>query len=193
MSKVPVGPRRTRKSRTTTARGLGRRSLYLVTHHTGKTEASVHLSTSGKGTMNDNDEGIEDSALAKWDPELTARLVGILRPIAKRYFRSEVRNLERIPAAGALLVSNHSGGTVATDIPILAVDFYDTFGYNRPLYTLSHDMLSVGLTKQFFLRAGFIPASRENAARAFGRGRIGDGLSRRRPRRHAADVAATQD
>ena len=116
--------------------------------------------------MSDNDDGIEDSALAKWDPDLTARLVGILRPIAKRYFRSEVRNLERIPSGGALLVSNHSGGTVATDIPILAVDFYDTLGYDRPLYTLSHDILSLGLTKQFFLRAGFIPASRENAANA---------------------------
>jgi 1-acyl-sn-glycerol-3-phosphate acyltransferase len=168
MSKTPVRPRRTRKLQTTTARGSGRRSLYLVTHHAEKPKASAHLFASGKDTMNDNDEGIEDSALAKWDPELTARLVGIIRPIAKRYFRSEVRNLERIPAAGALLVSNHSGGTVATDIPILAVDFYDTFGYDRPLYTLSHDILSLGLTKQFFLRAGFIPASREMAARALG-------------------------
>jgi 1-acyl-sn-glycerol-3-phosphate acyltransferase len=166
MSKTPVRPRRTRNLPTTTARASGRRSLYLVTHHVEKSEASAHLCEYGKGIMNDNDEGIEDSALAQWDPELAARLVGILRPIAKRYFRSEVRNLERIPATGALLVSNHSGGTVATDMPILAVDFYDTFGYNRPLYTLSHDILSVGLTKQFFLRAGFIPASRDNAARA---------------------------
>ena len=47
---------------------------------------------------------------AKWDPELTKRVVGFLRPIAKRYFRSEIRDLGRIPAGGALLVSNHSGG-----------------------------------------------------------------------------------
>jgi 1-acyl-sn-glycerol-3-phosphate acyltransferase len=96
--------------------------------------------------MNGNDEGIEDSALAKWDPELTARLVGILRPIAKRYFRSEVRNRERIPAAGALLVSNHSGGTVATDMPILAVDFYDTFGYNRDRFLSAHPLPRLGPT-----------------------------------------------
>jgi 1-acyl-sn-glycerol-3-phosphate acyltransferase len=84
----------------------------------------------------------------------------------KRYFRSQVHGLDQIPTGGALLVSNHSGGTVATDLPTLSVAFYDEFGYGRPIYTLSHDILSVGLTKDFFLRAGFIPASRDNAARA---------------------------
>src|SRR6185312_12891252 len=104
--------------------------------------------------------------VAKWDPELTKRVVGFLRPIAKRYFRSEIRDLGRIPAGGALLVSNHSGGPTTTDLPTFAVDFYDRFGYDRPLYTLSHDILSVGPTKKFFHQLGVIPASRENAARA---------------------------
>jgi len=104
--------------------------------------------------------------IAKWDPDLTKRVVGILRPIAKRYFRSEVKDLGRIPVGGALLVSNHSGGSTTTDLPIFAVDFYDRFGYDRPLYTLSHDMLSVGPTKKLFQQLGVIPASRENAADA---------------------------
>jgi len=104
--------------------------------------------------------------IAKWDPDLTKRVVGILRPVAKRYFRSEVKDLGRIPAGGALLVSNHSGGPTTTDLPTFAVDFYDRFGYDRPLYTLSHDILSVGPTKQFLQQLGFIPASRDNAARA---------------------------
>jgi 1-acyl-sn-glycerol-3-phosphate acyltransferase len=108
----------------------------------------------------------EISETAKWDPELTKRVVGILRPVAKRYFRSEVKDLGRIPAGGALLVSNHSGGPTTTDLPTFAVDFYDRFGYDRPLYTLSHDILSVGPTKQFLQQLGFIPASRDNAARA---------------------------
>ncbi len=106
---------------------------------------------------------------AKSDPALTERVVGLLRPIAKHHFRSEARNLARVPAGGALLVSNHSGGPMTTDLPTFAVHFYDRFGYDRPLYTLSHDVLSVGPTKQFFQRIGFIPASRDNAARALAR------------------------
>jgi 1-acyl-sn-glycerol-3-phosphate acyltransferase len=105
-------------------------------------------------------------AITKWDPELTKRVVGLLRPIAKRYFRSEVKDLGRIPAGGALLVSNHSGGSTTTDLPTFAVGFYDRFGYDRPLYTLSHDLLSVGPTKKLFQQLGVIPANRENAARA---------------------------
>jgi 1-acyl-sn-glycerol-3-phosphate acyltransferase len=104
--------------------------------------------------------------IAKWNPDLTKRVVGILRPVVKRYFRSEVKDLGRIPVGGALLVSNHSGGSTTTDVPIFAVDFDDRFGYDRPLYTLSHDMLSVGPTKKLFHQLGVIPASRENAAGA---------------------------
>jgi 1-acyl-sn-glycerol-3-phosphate acyltransferase len=110
------------------------------------------------------DQQIPD--VAKWDPTLTERVVGVLRPVVKHYFRSEARNLARIPKRGALLVSNHSGGPTTTDLPTFAVHFYDKFGYDRPLYTLSHDILSVGPTKQFFQSIGFIPASRDNAARA---------------------------
>ena len=97
---------------------------------------------------------------------LTERVVGFLRPIVKRYFRSEVRGLDQLPAGAALLVANHSGGLLTTDPPTFAVNFYDHLGYSRPIYTLSHDVFSRGPTKQFFLRTGFIPASPENAARA---------------------------
>ena len=110
--------------------------------------------------------GVDIADVAKWDPSLTRRVVGVLRPVVKRYFRSEVRNLDRIPKGGALLVSNHSGGPMTTDVPTFAIDFYDRLGYDRPLYTLSHDVLSIGPAKQFFQRTGFIPASRDNAARA---------------------------
>jgi 1-acyl-sn-glycerol-3-phosphate acyltransferase len=108
-----------------------------------------------------------ETELAKWDPQFTKRVVGVLRPLLRRYFRTEVRGLEHIPpAGGALLVSNHSGGQFAADVPILAVEFYEKFGYDRPIHTLSHDMLFVGPIGLVLLRTGFIRANPENAANA---------------------------
>ena len=108
----------------------------------------------------------EPSELTKWDPGLTERVMGIMRPFLKRYFRSEVRGLDNMPAGGALLVCNHSGGMLPMDVPILAADFYEEHGYDRPLYTLSHDMLSVGPTGDFFKKIGYISANHANADEA---------------------------
>jgi 1-acyl-sn-glycerol-3-phosphate acyltransferase len=101
--------------------------------------------------------------LTKWDPALTERVMSVMRPFLKRYFRSEVRGLDNIPAGGALLVCNHSGGLLPMDVPILSADFYAEHGYDRPLYTLSHDMLGVGPTGDFFKKIGYISANHENA------------------------------
>ena len=109
---------------------------------------------------------IEPSELTKWDPGLTERVMGITRPFLKRYFRSEVRGLENMPPGGALLVSNHSGGMLPMDVPILSADFYHQHGYERPLYTLSHDMLMMGPTGDFFKKIGYISANHENADEA---------------------------
>ena len=42
------------------------------------------------------------------------------------------------------MVSNHSGGLIAMDVPVLAVAFFDEFGSDRPLYVLAHDLLFLG-------------------------------------------------
>ncbi|MGO9153314.1 lysophospholipid acyltransferase family protein [Mycobacterium sp.] len=104
--------------------------------------------------------------IEKWDPILTERVMGVIRPLLKRYFRSEVHGLENVPAGGALVVSNHSGGQMAFDVPIFAVDWYAERGYERPIYTLSHDMITVGPIGSFLRRIGFIPANHDNAASA---------------------------
>src|ERR1700754_1888755 len=106
---------------------------------------------------------IEPSELTKWDPGLTERVTSITRPFLKRYFRSEVRGLKNIPPGGALLVSNHSGGMLPMDVPILKAEYYYEHGYGRPLYTLSHDMLMVGPTGDFFKKIGYISANHANA------------------------------
>jgi 1-acyl-sn-glycerol-3-phosphate acyltransferase len=93
-----------------------------------------------------------------------AALLPLLRLAVKGWFRSEVTGIDAIPDGGALLVSNHSGGLLAMDVPVIAVAFFDHFGTDRPLYILSHDMLFFGLGKELMGRAGFVPANRRNAA-----------------------------
>jgi 1-acyl-sn-glycerol-3-phosphate acyltransferase len=112
------------------------------------------------------------TAIAKWDPQLTERLVAAVRPMAKRWYRSEVRGLESFPPGAALVVSNHSGGAIAVDVPLFAVDFFARFGYDRPLFTLTHDLLFHGRLADLLMRGGFIPASRANAAKALRSGGV---------------------
>ena len=91
----------------------------------------------------------------------------------KKYFRSEVRDVDRIPAeGGALIVSNHSGGLMPMDVPIIAVALHDHFGPDRPIYTLAHDMLFTGRAGPHVRAAGFVEANRENAAAVLGAGAV---------------------
>ncbi len=86
-----------------------------------------------------------------------------MRPALRAYHRCEVRGLDRVPAGPALVVSNHSGGLFALDTVIFAAEFYARFGYERPVLTLSHDMLLSGPQGSVLRRAGFIPANRASA------------------------------
>lgn len=115
---------------------------------------------------------LEPTESAKWDPGLTERVIGWLRPLVKGYHRAEVRGLESFPPGGALVVSNHSGGLFPVDVPVFATDFYQRFGYGRPVYTLSHDVLFSGPTADFFIKTGFIRASHDNADAALRSGGV---------------------
>jgi 1-acyl-sn-glycerol-3-phosphate acyltransferase len=70
-----------------------------------------------------------------FDQEITERFfLAALRPIARKWFRIEVRGAENIPAeGGALVVSNHSG-TIPVDGLMTMVTIHDTTGrFLRPL------------------------------------------------------------
>ena len=92
--------------------------------------------------------------------------MNLLRPVVKVYHRSQVRGLENIPAGRCLLVSNHSGGLTTPDFAIFAVDFYEHFGYGRPLYVLAHDSFFHGPAAEFLARLGVVNANPHNAAAA---------------------------
>jgi 1-acyl-sn-glycerol-3-phosphate acyltransferase len=98
--------------------------------------------------------------------------MGLIRPLIKGYHRAEVRGLESFPPGGALVVSNHSGGLFAMDVPVFATGFYEKFGYERPVYTLSHDVIFTGPTADFFIKTGFIRANHENADEALRSGGV---------------------
>jgi 1-acyl-sn-glycerol-3-phosphate acyltransferase len=115
---------------------------------------------------------VERTETSKWDPGLTERVIGLIRPLIKGYHRAEVRGLDAFPPSGALVVSNHSGGLFPMDVPVFATAFYEKFGYDRPVYTLSHDMLFTGPLADFFVRTGFIRASHGNADEALRSGGV---------------------
>ena len=114
----------------------------------------------------------EPSDITKWDPGLTERVMGLIRPLIKGYHRAEVRGLDSVPPGGALMVANHSGGIFPMDAPVFATGFYEKFGYDRPVYTLSHDVIFTGPTADFFIKTGFIRANHENADEALRSGGV---------------------
>lgn len=103
------------------------------------------------------------SPLEARDPAYVASALPLLKLIMRTYFRSEVRDMERVPDGGVLMVGNHSGGVLAMDVPIVAVAFGDTFGADRPLYCLAHTMLFTGPLGPLMRKFGFVVADRESA------------------------------
>lgn len=121
----------------------------------------------------DADRPNDRPEVAKWDPGFTEAIARTVGPVIKRWFRSEVRNIEAIPAAGgALVVSNHSGGMLTPDVLIFTPAFYGRFGYDRPVYTLAHYGVFIGPLGGLLRRAGVIEASRENAGKALRSGAV---------------------
>lgn len=105
------------------------------------------------------------------DPAYIARTLPALRLMSKRYFRAEVRGLERIPREGpVLLVGNHSGGTWIADTFVFGQSFYDHFGPERPFHQLAHDLVfKLAGLRTLLQRYGTVPASPENMATALER------------------------
>lgn len=114
----------------------------------------------------------EPSAITTFDPGLTEQLMGFIRPVIKGWHRAEVRGLDEFPAGGALVVANHSGGLFAMDVPVFSTDFYARFGYGRPVYTLTHDVMFSTPAGDLLKRTGYIPASHENADEALRAGGV---------------------
>ena len=80
--------------------------------------------------------------------------------------------MDVLPTGAALMVSNHSGGMFTPDPLILASEFYEKFGYERPMYTLAHNTVMMGPLEAGMLRVGVIHATPENASQALESGAV---------------------
>lgn len=109
------------------------------------------------------DEAGLDAVLMR-DPHYLEPVIPFLSLVVKTWFRSHVEGMEKVPDGGALIVSNHSGGLITMDVPVLAVAFAEQFGVERPLYVLAHDLVLREPVGSVLRRCGFVAASRENAA-----------------------------
>jgi len=95
----------------------------------------------------------------------------IFKGFVKSYHRAESIDVHHVPTeGGALLVSNHSGGILSMDVPVIATALWDAQGIERDFRVLGHDVLQLGPIGVLLRRAGFMKANRENAAAALAQG-----------------------
>lgn len=106
------------------------------------------------------------------DPEFAERVVmPILRFLATRWFRAEVRGLENVPVDGpALLVSNHAGA-LPLDALILQSVVFDALG--RHTRMLGADLVfTTPFSHDFARRVGATVACPQDAARLLAKGEL---------------------
>jgi 1-acyl-sn-glycerol-3-phosphate acyltransferase len=106
------------------------------------------------------------------DPDLIRENLPFNWLVATLYFRAKVDGIENIPDVGpALLVGNHSGGNYIPDSFILGMAFATYFGAERPFYALTHSAaMAMPILGRVLKAFGSIPATRENADEALGKG-----------------------
>ncbi len=105
------------------------------------------------------------------DPDFIRENLSLSWLISSIWFRGEVRNMERIPEEGpVLLVGNHSGGNITPDTIVFTLGFNTYFGVERPFYQLAHNLVLTSPVGPYLRRFGTVAASHENARKALDSG-----------------------
>ena len=137
---------------------------------------------------------IPKADLHERDPDYLRDNLPWLWLLASFYFRAEVRDLERIPARGpVLLVGNHSGGNMTPDTFVFVLAFSTFFGVERRFFQLAHNLVLAWPGLGRLRKGGTIAASPENAKRALESGSVlldypGGDYEVHRPSRESAKV-----
>ncbi|MFF3319488.1 lysophospholipid acyltransferase family protein [Streptomyces sp. NPDC003035] len=109
-----------------------------------------------------------------YDKELTDQvLMSLVRPLAEKYFRVEVKGVENIPSdGGALVVANHSG-TLPLDGLMMQVAVHDHHPAGRHLRLLAADLVfMLPVINELARKAGHTLACAEDAERLLQAGEI---------------------
>jgi 1-acyl-sn-glycerol-3-phosphate acyltransferase len=110
-------------------------------------------------------------SLENRDPELIDRAYRLVARPLERYFRSQVRGLERIPPGAGLFVGNHSSAMLTPDSFIFGAALYRRFGIRECPFGLGHEIaIRLPIVHQIIMPLGAVRASHENAHRLFERG-----------------------
>jgi 1-acyl-sn-glycerol-3-phosphate acyltransferase len=105
------------------------------------------------------------------DPDYIRETLPRLWMLASLYFRAEVRNLERIPEEGpVLLVGNHSGGNLTPDTGVFTLAFSTYFGVERRFHQLAHNLVLSMPGLGWLRKYGTVAATPRNAERALDQG-----------------------
>ena len=118
-------------------------------------------------------DGADKPETAKWDPGFHQADQESGRPdhqavLPRRGSRSGVHARGRRRTGGVESLRRH----VHPDVLVFAPAFYEKFGFDRPVYTLGHNMIFMGPIGDWLHRAGVIEANRENAAKALRDGAV---------------------
>src|SRR6201989_1280458 len=101
------------------------------------------------------------------DPDFIRENLSLSWLISSIWFRGEVRNMERIPEHGpVLLVGNHSGGNITPDTIVFTLAFNTYFGVERAFHQLAHNLVLSYPGLSFLRRYGTGAASPEHARQA---------------------------
>jgi 1-acyl-sn-glycerol-3-phosphate acyltransferase len=106
------------------------------------------------------------------DPDRVRRSHRWIAPIMRRYFRTDVRGLDRIPDGQQIIVASHDGGVLPLNGFAFAAEWYERFGFDRPLYVLVHEIFFKvhPRVSKLFQDSGMIPADRDSMDRALSTG-----------------------
>jgi len=109
-----------------------------------------------------------------FDADLTEHLLlPPLRPLFERWFRVEVRGIDRVPSeGGALIVANHSG-TIAVDSVMTQLALFDQHPAHRHLRMLGADLVfDTPFVGEVARKAGHTLACMPDAQRLLSRGEV---------------------